>query len=71
MPKVSGYDAILVFADLYGKGVHLIPCSETIDAEGIADIHYKEIYRLHGIPERFVSDRGPQFSARVMRALLK
>lgn len=71
LPKVKGYDVILVFADLYGKGVHLIPTTEKIDAEGVADIHYREIYRLHSIPERFVSDGGPQFNARVMRVLLK
>lgn len=63
LPKVKGYDTILVFADLYGKGVHLIPTTEKVNAEGVADIHYREIYRLHGIPERFVSDRGPQFNA--------
>lgn len=40
-----------------------------IDAEGMADIHYWEIFQLHSVPTKIVSDRGPQFAARLMKAL--
>jgi hypothetical protein len=69
LPPVGGYDAIVVYIDHYSKQVHVIPTTTEVDAEGIADIHYREIFRLHGIPTKIVSDRGPQFAARLMRAL--
>ncbi|EEB88901.1 hypothetical protein MPER_13072, partial [Moniliophthora perniciosa FA553] len=66
-----GYDAIITYVDLYSKQVHVLPTVTTLDAKGVADLHYREIFRLHGIPHKFVSDRGPQFAAQVTRALYK
>ena len=69
LPTVNGYDAIAVYIDHYSKQVHVIPTTSEVDADGMADIHYREIFRLHGIPTKVVSDRGPQFAARVMKTL--
>jgi transposase InsO family protein len=69
LPKVGKYDAIVVYIDHYSKQVHALPTTADVDAEGIADIHYREIFRLHGIPAKIVSDRGPQFAARLTKAL--
>jgi transposase InsO family protein len=49
--------------------VHAIPTTSDVDADGIVDIHYREIFRLHGILTKIVSDRGPQFAAQLMKAL--
>jgi hypothetical protein len=59
LPRIGKYDAIVVYIDHYSKQVHILPTTSDVDAEGIADIHYCEIFRLHGIPTKFVSDRGP------------
>jgi hypothetical protein len=69
LPRIGEYDAIIVYIDHYSKQVHVLPTSSDVDAEGVADIHYREIFRLHGIPTKIVSDRGPQFAARLMKAL--
>ena len=69
LPLVDGYDAIVVYIDHYSKQVHAIPTTSEVDADGVAEIHYREIFRLHGIPTKIVSDRGPQFAARLMHAL--
>ena len=66
LPKCKGYDAIITYIDLYGKQAHFLPSTTDVDASGIIDLHYREIFRLHGIPDEFVSDRGPQFSAKLM-----
>ena len=32
-------------------------------------LSYKDVFRLHGMPKKVYSDRGPQFAARFMRGL--
>ena len=71
LPKSNGFDMIAVFEDYYSKISHLVPTVSTATANTVGDIHYRDIYRLHGVPQKFSSDRGPQFAARVMRALYK
>ena len=71
LPSFRGYDAIAVYVNHYSDQAHLIPCKSSITAEGQADLHYKEVFRLHGIPWKVYSNRGPQFAARFMKALYK
>ena len=42
-----------------------------ISLEGIAKIYQDEIWKLHGIPRKILSDRGPQFMSKFMRELTK
>ena len=39
--------------------------------EGVASIYFEQVFPLHGIPKKIISDRGPQFAARSMQALYK
>jgi len=69
LPQVGEYDTIVVYIDHYSKQVHTLPTTSDVDAKGIADIYYCEIFHLHGIPTKIISDRGPQFAAQLMKAL--
>jgi transposase InsO family protein len=71
LPGSNGFDSICVYVDHYSDQCHLVPCKSNLTAEGAADIHYSDVFRLHGIPKKIFSDRGPQFAARFMRALYK
>lgn len=71
LPMSNGFDMIAVYVDHFSNQCHLVPTTSTVTAEGIADIHYRDVFRLHGIPRKIYSDRGPQFAARFMRALYK
>jgi transposase InsO family protein len=63
LPWSEGCDAIWVVIDRLTKGRHLVPCLSTVDAKDLADLFLQHVFRLHGIPESIVSDRGPQFAA--------
>jgi len=42
-----------------------------ISSEEIAKIYQDEIWKLHGVPRKILSDRGPQFVSRFMEELTK
>jgi len=39
--------------------------------EGIAKIYRDNIWKLHGVPRKILSDRGPQFASKFMKELTK
>ena len=43
--------------------------SEKIDAIGTAKLFHRYVYRRFGLPDVFLSDRGPQFDSQVMKEL--
>src|ERR1700761_2614402 len=62
---------ILNLVDHYTKQIHLFPVTSQITADGVATIYFDNVFPLHGIPRKIISDQGPQFAARSMRALYK
>lgn len=62
---------IAVYVDHFTKQVHVLPINETITAEGVAEMHMKEIFWLHRIPWKIFSDREAVFAAQVTKALYK
>jgi hypothetical protein len=58
-----GNTAIVVFVDRLTKMVHFAPTTEKIGAKDFAGIFMTEIFRRHGLPESFVSDRDPRFTS--------
>ncbi|XP_061493059.1 muscleblind-like protein 1 isoform X5 [Rhineura floridana] len=63
--------AILVVVDLLTKMAHFFPCAGALEAKETAKLFIKEVYRLHGLPNSVVSDRGTQFTAKFWRAMWK
>ena len=69
LPLAQGYNSILVVVDRLTKMVHFIPTTEKTLAEGLARLFRDNVWKLHGLPESIILDRGPQFVAGLMREL--
>jgi len=69
LPLAQGYDLILVVVDRLTKMVHFIPTTEKMSAEGLARLFRDNMWKLHGLPESIISNRGPQFAAGLMKEL--
>lgn len=64
-----GNDCVLVCVDRFTKGVHLAACKKTITAKEFALLLFQTVYRLHGIPQDIVSDRGTLFTSHFWKEL--
>jgi hypothetical protein len=71
LPESEGYNAILVVVDQFTKTIIIEPCNKTIDTDATADILIKRVFCKFGIPEKIISNRGPQFASKVMKTVLK
>ena len=63
LPECDGFDAIWVVIDRLSKQRHLVPCTTTITAEGLSELFIHNVFRLHGLPDTIISDRGTQFAS--------
>ena len=59
LPLAQGYNSILVIVDRLTKMAHFIPTMERILAEGLARLLRDNVWKLHGLSESIISDRGP------------
>ena len=69
LPVVAGKDAILVVCNRLSKIMHFVAITEGTSVEGLARLFRDNVWKLYGLPESVVLDRGPQFAAELTKEL--
>lgn len=64
----TGNDCVIVFVCKLTKLKHFVACRTEVDAPTTARLFLSSVVRLHGMPERIISDRDPRFTAHFWRA---
>ena len=72
LPKSQGYDSILTITDQgCTKMALFLPCHESIDAEGVAQLYFDHVFPQFGVPSKVITDRDPWFMSQFMNELCK
>ncbi|KAI2661031.1 Transposon Tf2-9 polyprotein [Labeo rohita] len=71
LPTSEGHTCILVTVDRFSKACKLIPLPGLPTAMETAEHLSHHVFHNYGLPEKIVSDRGPQFISHVWKAFFK
>jgi RNase H-like domain found in reverse transcriptase/Reverse transcriptase (RNA-dependent DNA polymerase)/Integrase zinc binding domain/Integrase core domain len=66
-----GYSAILVVVDKLTKMVRIIPCTENVGSKETAELFLRYVFKDHGMPLQFITDRGTQFTSSFFKELCR
>ncbi|KAG8725221.1 hypothetical protein FRC09_005676 [Ceratobasidium sp. 395] len=69
LPESEGFDAIFTVVDRLSKMVHFIPTTSNATAVDIANLFVNYVWKLHGLPNKTISDRGPNFNSKFLKQL--
>ena len=69
LPPSEGKTVVLTVVDRFSKMAHFIALPKLPSARGTAEAVLFHVFRLHGLPQDVVLDRGPQFTPRFCRLL--
>jgi hypothetical protein len=69
LPKVQGKDCIYVVVDRLTKFAHFYTIPTEYSAVQVAEIFFREVFKLHGLPKNIISDRDSQFIGTFWREL--
>ena len=71
LPVSEGNSVILVIVDRFSKACRLISLPKLPSALETAKHVFLHVFRVFGLPQDIVSDRGPQFSSCVWQAICR
>ena len=66
---VAGKDAILVVYNRLSKITHFVATIERTLVKGLVRLFRNNVWKLHGLLESIVLDRGPQFAVELIKEL--
>jgi hypothetical protein len=61
LPIAQGNDCIFVVVDRLMKFAHFFPIATDFSAAQVAELFFREVFRLHDLPKTIISDRDNKF----------
>jgi len=71
LPKSNRIDAIVVIINRFMKMIHLKATMTNISSEEIVKIYRDDIWKLHGIPRKILSNKRLQFTSKFIEEFTK
>ena len=71
LPRSKGYNSILVGVDKLTRYAHFIPLRHPFSVLQVAKAYMENVFKLHGPPDKMVSDRDWIFTSQVWQELAK
>jgi hypothetical protein len=71
LPKVEGKDCIYVMVDKLTKFAHFYAIPTEYNVIQVADLFFREVFRLHGLSRNIISDRDNRFIGTFWRELFR
>jgi hypothetical protein len=71
LPRVQGRDCIFVVVDRLTKFAHFFAIPTDYKAIQVAELFFREVFRLHGLPRQIVSDRDGRFISAFWQELFR
>jgi transposase InsO family protein len=69
LPRSGRYNCILVVVDKFSRFAHFIPLSHPFSASTVATAFFDNVYKLHGSPEKIISDRDKLLNSQFWQQL--
>jgi len=70
LPESDGHNSILVVVDRLTKWAIFIPTHTSLTSGKLADLLFRMVFSLHGLPTHITSDRGSKFVSKLWRYLM-
>lgn len=71
LAKAQGRDCIYVVVDQLTKYAHFFSIAATYSTTQVAKLFFCEVFRLHGLPQSIVSDKGSRFMSHFWQELFR
>ena len=63
------FNTIYIIVDHFSKQIHIISTNTELTLERMAKIYQDNVFKLHSILWKVISDQGPQFESQFMKDL--
>jgi hypothetical protein len=71
LPRAQGKDCIFVVVDRLMKFAHFFPIATDFSVAQVAELFFREVFRLHGLPKTIISDRDSRFMSTFWQELFR